>query len=162
MSAVLDTPRFENAKLRAVASGWRLSPIFRVLAGNYMTITTSQDRALTAITQQRVDQILASPYGNKTARTISIPRHSLCRQWDRWATPERARFADRPVGSLMRPSPDIPVPRNTEAGIPCGGVQHHEQRPAEQPDHELNSNTFGQINSAQDPRIMQFALKYVF
>ena len=30
------------------------------------------------------------------------------------------------------------------------------------PTTNFNSNIFGQVTSAKDPRIMQFALKYVF
>src|SRR6185295_16580140 len=52
LSALAETPRFSRPALRAVASGWRFSPIFRVLAGEYMTITTSQDRALNGISNQ--------------------------------------------------------------------------------------------------------------
>jgi hypothetical protein len=32
----------------------------------------------------------------------------------------------------------------------------------ENPGADFNGNTFGQINSSLDARIMQFALKYVF
>ena len=32
--------------LRLIGSGWRISPIFKVLSGGYLTITTNQDRAL--------------------------------------------------------------------------------------------------------------------
>ena len=34
-----------------------------------MSITTNQDRALSSVTSQRVDQILGNPYGDKTPET---------------------------------------------------------------------------------------------
>src|SRR5262245_28546486 len=41
LSAVAQTPQFSNPTLRAAASGWRFSPIFKVLSGDYLTVTTS-------------------------------------------------------------------------------------------------------------------------
>jgi hypothetical protein len=62
MTAVADTPRFENPGLRAVASDWRLSMIYRVSSGNYLTITSGTDRALTGLAGQTADQLLTNVY----------------------------------------------------------------------------------------------------
>src|SRR5205823_14662210 len=65
-TAVASTPEFSNRALRVIASGWRLSPIFKILSGSSMTVLSGQDRALTALANQRADQILGDPYGDKT------------------------------------------------------------------------------------------------
>jgi len=50
---VAATPQLSSGALRAVASGWKFSPIFKVLSGEFMTVTTSQDRAPTSTPNQR-------------------------------------------------------------------------------------------------------------
>jgi hypothetical protein len=163
MSAVVDTPRFENATLRAVASGWRLSPLVKILSGNYMTITTSQDRALSSITQQRVDQILGSPYGDKTAGNYLNPAA--------FALPAMGTLGNTGRSAIRGPGTwqfDAALSRT---------FQFRETQKLEfraeafnlansfrmnNPTVNFNSNIFGQVTSAQDPRIMQFAVKYVF
>src|SRR4029453_7961408 len=55
LSAVAETPRFSNPRLGEIGAGWRLSPIFKVLSGGYLTVTTSTDRALNGILGQRVN-----------------------------------------------------------------------------------------------------------
>jgi hypothetical protein len=82
VSAVLDTPQFSNKGLRAVASGWRVSPIFRALTGDHMSVASGQDNALnggsgSAATptsgMERANQVLENPYGNKTVNNFLNP-----------------------------------------------------------------------------------------
>ena len=73
LSAVAETPRFANRALNAAASGWRFSPIFRVLSGGYLSITTNQDRALNGVANQRVNQLMANVYGDKTPSNYLNP-----------------------------------------------------------------------------------------
>jgi hypothetical protein len=46
LSAAYEVPRFENRTARLLASGWRISPIFRYLTGAPLLISTGVDRAL--------------------------------------------------------------------------------------------------------------------
>jgi hypothetical protein len=160
---VAATPEFSNPTLRAVASGWRLSPIVKILSGSYMTITTNQDRSLTSTPNQRVNQVLGNPYGDKTV--------------DRYLNP--AAFAIPALGTLGNvgmASIEGPGTWQFDASL-SRTFQFNEAQKLEfraeafnitnsfrmnNPTTNFNSNTFGQVTSARDPRIMQFALKYVF
>src|SRR5205085_9971424 len=73
-SSVSETPQFSITALRVIASGWRLSPIFKVISGGYLTITTNQDRALNGMSNQRVNQILGTPYGDNTVGNYLNPK----------------------------------------------------------------------------------------
>ena len=163
LSASASTPQFSNKTLRAVGSGWRVSPIFRILAGSYMSITTNQDRALSSVTGQRVDQILGNPYGDKTAANYLNPAA--------FALPAMGTIGNMAANSIRGPGSwqfDVALSRSfqlnerqklefrAEAFNVTNSVR------LDNPQASLNSSTFGQIQSAQDPRIMQFALKYFF
>ena len=52
-SSVAEIPQFSGAALRAIASGWRFSPIFKIISGGYLSVTTNQDRALTGMLMER-------------------------------------------------------------------------------------------------------------
>ena len=163
LSAVAETPQFSNSRLRALASGWRLSPIFRVLSGGYLTVTTSTDRALTGIGVQRVNQILGDPYGDKSVNNYLNP--------SAFAQPALGTLGNVGKGAIAGPGTwqfDTALSRT----FPFGETQKLEFRAEafnitnsfhmNDPITVLNQNTFGQVLSAKDPRIMQFALKYFF
>ena len=64
LSGVARTPSFTNRGLRLLASDWSLSPIIRVMSGDFYTIATATDVGLTGVLNQRVNQLLENPYGD--------------------------------------------------------------------------------------------------
>ena len=163
LSSVADTPTFTNPTLRAIGSNWRFSPIFRVLSGEALTVNTNQDRALTGMSGQRVNQVMVDPYGDKTFGDYLNPAA--------FETPALGTFGNVGMGSVKGPGYwqfDLSLART---------FQFRETQKLEfraeafnvtnsvmlgNPQLNLNTATFGEIDSARDPRILQFALKYVF
>jgi hypothetical protein len=163
VSGVAATPQFSNPALRVVASNWRFSPIVKVMSGSYFSVTTSTDRALDGTPNQKVNQVLGSPYGNKTITNYLNPAA--------FALPAVGAVGTSGRGSVRGPGTwqfDMAVSRS---------FQIREQQKVEfraeafnltnsvhwgNPVTNLNSGNFGQITSAAEPRIMQFALKYIF
>src|SRR4029077_11910565 len=143
-------------------------PIFKVLSGDYLTITTSQDRALNGVGSQRVNLLQVNPYGDKTVKNYLNPAA--------FAQPALGTLGNTGAGSIAGPGTwqfDTALSRTfqfretqrmefrAEAFNVLNGFRMND------PVVSLNSSTFGQViptsaSPAYDPRIMQFALKYLF
>jgi len=178
LSAVAATPGFANPAVRAVASNWRVSPILKLFSGEAMTAVTSQDRQLTnqflqwpglgvgngILIAQRANQVLGNPYGDRTpanffnARAFEQP-------------PLGTALPNAGMGALTGPNFfqfDLSLTRTFQVRE----MQKIEFRAEAfnilnkfimmNPTFDLNSNLFGKVTAARDPRIMQFALKYLF
>ena len=172
-TAVAETPQFSNATLRKIASAWRLSSIYRWSAGQPFTIINGSDRNLTGIDNQRANQILADPYLDKSGRPLSQFLNPAA-----FALPATGTTGNLGRGNIQGPPTwtfDLALlrafrlqenkrlefraeaynvtntfrPSFTTTGASLLGLS-------------LAGNTFGQIRGALDPRIMQFAVKYVF
>ena len=158
------TPEFGHRLARIALSDWRVSGIVRAQSGAPLTVTTGQDRAMTGVvTNQRANQILEDPYGSKTAGSWLNPAA--------FAQPEFGTLGSSPRGGYRGPhrwSTDMVLARL----LRFGGVQQLEFRAEvfnlfntvrlNNPQTNLSQATFGRILGSDDPRIMQFALKYGF
>jgi hypothetical protein len=175
LTGVVPTPQFQGAMLRRVASGWQLGGILRAARGNFVSITAGQDRALngqpgaassagTPATGQRVNQVLGNPYGNRNS--ISTYLNPLA-------------FAQPVLGTLgnMRPF-SVEGPGYWQVDMALSRMfQIRESKKIEfraeafnitnhfipkDLSTTLSNNTFGQITTSADARVMQFALRYAF
>jgi len=162
LTGVYELPTFSSAALRAAASGWRVAGIVRASSGSFFSVVSGQDRSLTAASNQRAVQVLDDPYLDRGGLrylnpaafrqpdlgTISALRINTIEGPGRWQTDLAVSRVFRMGGSRV------------EARVEAFNLTNNLIRG--NPNNNLSQSTFGQINTAGDPRIMQFAVKYVF
>jgi hypothetical protein len=182
LSAVFEMPRFANPKLRMVATGWQLSPIIKAQTGPYITVTSGVDQALTGQGNQRAVQVVADPYSpNRSAGSYLNPAA--------FAQPATGTYSAMGANNVLAPGAfylnaavarafrigerrslqfrfeGFNIPNRANLGPPNGLSGNGTAASTTgflTPTAPRNSQTFGQILSSDDPRILQGALKFVF
>jgi len=164
LSAVLQAPRFTaTGILQKIASNWQISPIMQARSSQYFSVTLGVDNALTGQPNQ-TPNLVGNPY----------PANQTVGGWlDRTAfqTPAIGAVGNLGLNNLKGPSYfqfDLALSRTftikeaktIQLRAETFNILNHAN--FANPVSTLNSGAFGQIQKANDPRILQFALKYVF
>jgi hypothetical protein len=167
VSLVANSPKLTNNVLNHVAGGWQLSAIYRWQTGNYSTITTGADNALTGIGGQRAVQIMDNVFDPNPTVDHYLNRAAF-------STPLSGTLSSMRPLTVVNPGSvqlDMALSRSftlrevqkLQLRWEVFNVPNHMNAPA--PGTSLaSSSTFGKMQgpSATGPRIMQLALKYVF
>ena len=170
ISAVYQTPRFSERWVERLAGEWKLASIVRAQSGSFLSVQTGLDNSLTALVSpnggasaQRPNQVLTNVYGDRSYNFYLNPAA--------FAQPATGTFGNIGIANIEGPGSlqvDASLSRvfrirerkTLEFRADAFNLPNHTR--LGNPSTSLSSNTFGKINTAADPRIMQFALKYVF
>lgn len=165
LTGSVETPQFAGATMRALASGWRLSGIFRASSGAWLNVSAGADRSLTGVQNgtQRVNQVSDDIYGDGSINNYLNPAA--------FAQPALGTFGDAPRNGVEGPGRkavdlslvrafQLGASRRIEARVEAFNVFNWNNWG--DPVTTFNNANFGRILTVGDPRIMQFALKYQF
>jgi Carboxypeptidase regulatory-like domain len=175
LTVVALSPTFTDRVLRAVGTGWTLAGSWRANTGGFLTPTYSTDIQLSGTGGQRPNQILANPLCANPSPSCWINPAAFAQPafgtlgdlgrsnvqgpgfWEidmsltrAFRIREQMRVEFRVDAFNITNSFRAGVPTTTAAGGTSGVTT------------TVNSAQFGQILSAQDPRILQVAGKFVF
>jgi hypothetical protein len=164
LSTVYALPQYSNHALRLLVSGWQIAGIVRALSGDYFSLASGVDQALSGTDDERPQQVLTN---------VFAPHRSI----SQWLNP--AAFAQPALGTYGNMGPGT-VNGPGFFGIDMNLTRRFQVRERQalevrgeafnilnhvnplDPVTTLTSGAFGQIQTANDPRILQLALKYVF
>jgi hypothetical protein len=171
ISALQEAPQFSDRWLRALASDWRLSEIIRIQSGSFITVTSGVDTALNGINGQRANFLGGNPFANATCTASA----QFCVPWlspAPFASPTLGTFGNLGSANIQGPGSfqfDLSLVRSfavrekqkVEIRAEAFNLLNH-YRPGTPAAGTNNLASFGQITAGGDPRIMQFAFKYIF
>jgi hypothetical protein len=164
LSLVARSPVKGNSVADRILGNWQISPIIRATSGIPFGAMSGEDNSLSDVGMDRPNQVLSNPYAaNKNA--------------NQWLNPAafvqnaQGTFGNAPRDNLAGPrwfNFDLELSRtltlreglHMELRMDAFNVLNHPN--LDPPDLYLTDPTFGQILSAEDPRILQFAVKLRF
>jgi len=162
VSSVYSTP-VATGIAGKIFGAWQISTLLRTSSGSVLNLSSGVDTGFIG-RAGRPDQVLSNPYAPDKTR-------------DHWLNPAAfVRPANGFVGSMRRGNPRGPskvsldvalsrtfrVRENQTLQLRAEAFNVPNLTNLDNPNTTLNNRLFGQITTAQDPRIMQFAVKYVF
>jgi hypothetical protein len=162
LTSVVKSPKFASAWAQRLAGNWQESTIFTMSSGTYSTVSVGTDNSRTGGADR--PNVVGDP--NIDSPTIG-----------RWFN--TAAFTVGPVGtfgnagrsSILGPgawnvdvalSRSFPTTEHQRVDLRAEAFNLFNHARLGNPVTAINSPAYGTILSARDPRIMQFALKYVF
>ena len=170
LTSVAEMPRFEAKTLRYLASGWRLSTLYRVRTGNYMSVTAGSNLDL-ARNGSNVNSQPALYVGGDTIGDHSGRPNTYWINRNAYRLPAVGTFGNAGTRTVAGPNQwdlDVAVTRTfrmtegqrLEFRWEAYNVTNSFR--SQNPNSDASNQLFGEIRAARDPRIMQFALKYSF
>jgi hypothetical protein len=189
-TGLFETPKFANRTLNLIGSGWRLSSIYRISTGGINAANASSGLRTVTLGTASAAQRSSEGGGDRCLCDISNQRPNLLlpdqvyldksgRANTQWINP--AAFG-QPVlgtlGNLGRVTLRLPASWQWDMSV-ARAFRFRETQSVEfraeaynwmnafRPGRDaintsLSSAQFGKIRTASDPRILQFALKYLF
>jgi len=173
LTVVARTPKFSNRAMNLTASGWSLSTIYAYRSGAPLSIASGLDQALLGFAAQRPNQLLAN---TAVAHPLSACANiTPCVTWL-----NAAAFAQPVLGTLGNMGVlNVLGPKFFQfdaALVREFGIRERENLQFRAEAFNVLNNvrfnnpaltlstpsTFGNITSAQDPRILQLAMKFNF
>jgi hypothetical protein len=170
---VLATPNFQQRALHYVASGWQLATIYRFQTGEFLNIVAASNsdfaRNGTNLASQPAQYIGGDPIGDHSGRPYTF-----------WLNKDA--YTNPALGTLGNAGTrTVAAPNHFDFNVALSRVFRIRERqtvefrwevynvtnsfrPALTPliNADRTNLQFGQIRNSDDPRIMQFALKYLF
>jgi hypothetical protein len=182
LSGVAQVPRFNNAPLRMIASGWQVAMIVRYNSGAPLNIFDQTDNLLNSVAQQRPNLVLAD---TKATPTVCSPTGGPCVPFlnrAAFAVPGAGVLGSLGALSVYGPSfseIDMSISRtfklreylrmdirgdafNLPNSMRPGGANQGAGSVTTPVNSTFGSGTFGTITNSYDPRILQMSAKFVF